>query len=282
MPRRASAYFAVRVAPLDEDLIVVLADDQTAARRIEETRRDFVANVSHELKTPIGAISLLAEAVEDAAEDPDAVRRFAGRMGIESARLTDLVGQIIDLSRLQADNPLSDPEVVDIDAVLRDAVDRRRVDAEQRQVTLTVAGASGTKVLGSARQLGVAVGNLVENAVVYSDPGARVVVAAHSRRTATTTGSRSPSPTTASGSPRPSWSGSSNGSTGSTTPAAGPTAAPGSACRSSSTSPPSTAARCRCGASSDRARPSPSRSPPTCTTVTADQAQRTESSGSGD
>jgi two-component system sensor histidine kinase SenX3 len=100
-------------------------------------------------------------------------------MGVESARLTDLVGQIIELSRLQADNPLTDPEVVDIDQVLRDAVDRRQVDAEQHQVTLTIAGASGTQVLGSARQLGVAVGNLVENGVVYSDPGARVVVAAH-------------------------------------------------------------------------------------------------------
>ncbi len=175
----SSAHFAVRIAPLEDDLIVVLADDQTSPRRVEETRRDFVANVSHELKTPIGAISLLAEAVEDAADDPDAVRQFASRMGVESARLTDLVGQIIELSRLQADNPLTDPEVVDIDQVLSDAVDRRQVDAEQHQVTLTIAGASGTQVLGSARQLGVAVGNLVENGVVYSDPGARVVVAAH-------------------------------------------------------------------------------------------------------
>ena len=169
----------MRVAPLDDDLILVLADDQTASRRIEQIRRDFVANVSHELKTPIGAISLLAEAVEDAADDPEAVRKFASRMGVESARLTDLVAQIIDLSRLQGDNPLTDPEIVDIDEVLSDAVDRRQVDAEQHQVTLTIAGASGTQVLGSARQLGVAVGNLVENAVVYSDPGARVVVAAH-------------------------------------------------------------------------------------------------------
>jgi two-component system sensor histidine kinase SenX3 len=174
----AVSYFNVRVAPLGDDLILVLADDMTAARRTEQIRRDFVANVSHELKTPIGAISLLAEAVEEAADDPVAVRRFASRMGVESARLTDLVAQIIDLSRLQGDNPLSDPEVVDVDAVIREAVDRRRVDAEQRRVTLTVAGASGSRVLGSARQLGVALGNLVENAVVYSDPGARVVVTA--------------------------------------------------------------------------------------------------------
>ena len=177
--RVASTYLTARVAPLDESLILILADDQTAARRIEETRRDFVANISHELKTPIGAISLLAEAVEDAAEDPDAVRKFASRMGIESARLSDLVSQIIDLSRLQADDPLVNPDVVDVDEVLTDAVERRRMDAERKQITLTVAGVAGTRVLGSARQLGVAVGNLVENAMVYSDPGARVVVAAH-------------------------------------------------------------------------------------------------------
>lgn len=177
--RVASTHLTARAAPLDESLILILADDQTAARRIEETRRDFVANISHELKTPIGAISLLAEAVEDAAEDPDAVRKFASRMGIESARLADLVSQIIELSRLQADDPLVNPEVVEIDEVLTDAVDRRRMDAERKRITLTIAGAAGTRVLGNARQLGVAVGNLVENAMVYSDPGARVVVAAH-------------------------------------------------------------------------------------------------------
>jgi len=178
-PRGASTYFTARVAPLSEQLILILADDQTASRRIEVTRRDFVANVSHELKTPVGAISLLAEAVEDAADDPPAVRKFASRMGIESARLNDLVGQIIELSRLQADDPLTAPEQVEIDEVLADAVDRCRVDAERHNVSLTVAGLRGCQVLGSARQLSVAVGNLVENAVVYSDPGARVVVAAH-------------------------------------------------------------------------------------------------------
>jgi two-component system sensor histidine kinase SenX3 len=177
--RVASTYFSARVAPLGEDLILILAEDRTSARRIEETRRDFVANVSHELKTPVGAISLLAEAVENAADDPPAVRKFAGRMGVESARLNALVAQIIDLSRLQADEPLAQPEEVDIDAVLSDAVDRCRVDAERHQVMLTIAGTQGCQVLGNARQLIVAVSNLVENAVIYSDPGARVVVAAH-------------------------------------------------------------------------------------------------------
>jgi two-component system sensor histidine kinase SenX3 len=180
-PSDPTLYLSARVAAMPDGLVVILADDLTASHRIEATRRDFVANVSHELKTPIGAISLLAEAVEDAADDPDAVRRFAGRMGIESGRLADLVSQIIDLSRLQADDPLAEPQVVDIDQVLHDAVDRCRVDAEQRGVTLTLASAHGARVLGNARQLSTAVGNLVENAVVYSDPGARVVVAAHVR-----------------------------------------------------------------------------------------------------
>jgi two-component system sensor histidine kinase SenX3 len=177
-PGAATTFLSARVAPLQEGMILVLAEDRTAERRIEETRRDFVANVSHELKTPIGAISLLAEAVEEAADDPLAVRKFAGRMGIESARLTDLVAQIIELSRLQADNPLTKAEEVDIDEVLSDAVDRCRVDADRHGVSLTIAGQQHCAVLGSARQLSVAVGNLVENAVIYSDEGARVVVAA--------------------------------------------------------------------------------------------------------
>jgi two-component system sensor histidine kinase SenX3 len=180
-PSDATLYLSARVAALPDGLVVILADDLTASYRIEATRRDFVANVSHELKTPIGAISLLAEAVEDAADDPQAVRRFAGRMGVESSRLADLVSQIIDLSRLQADDLRLRQRVVDIDEVLQDAVDRCRVDAEQRGVTLTLASTHGVRVLGNARQLSTAVGNLVENAVVYSDPGARVVVAAHVR-----------------------------------------------------------------------------------------------------
>lgn len=128
-----------------------------------------------------GALSLLAEAVEGAADDPPAVRRFAVRTNVESARLTDLVGQIIELSRLQVDDPLLDPEAIEVDDVLLDAVDRCQVDADRHPVTLTVAGTSGARILGSSRQLGVAVGNLVENAVVYSDPGARVVVASRVR-----------------------------------------------------------------------------------------------------
>ena len=176
--RDADLLLDIRVAPMPDGLVLVLADDLTSARRVEATRRDFVANVSHELKTPIGAISLLAEAVEEAADEPAAVRRFAARMGIESARLADLVVQIIDLSRLQADDLVGQAESIEIDDVLIEAVDRSRVDAERQQVSITIAGESGLHVMGNHLQLSTAVGNLVENALVYSDPGARVVVAA--------------------------------------------------------------------------------------------------------
>ena len=130
--------FAVRVAPLGGDvgregLVLVLAEDQTESRRVEEVRRDFVANVSHELKTPVGALALLAETVEDAADDPDAVRRFAGRMRQEASRLTNLVQDIITLSRIQAAEPVPDPAAVQVDAIVAEALDRCRMKANARR-----------------------------------------------------------------------------------------------------------------------------------------------------
>ena len=158
---------------------MVLADDQTTARRVEETRRDFVANTSHELKTPIGAISLLAEAVEDAADDPQAVRRFASRMGIESARLADLVEPDHRAVQTAVGQPAEH-----VRRWWRSTMCWRRLSTgagwtPSARRDPDHCGTAGSQVLGSARQLGVAVGNLVENAVVYSDAGARVVVAAH-------------------------------------------------------------------------------------------------------
>ncbi len=162
---------------------MVLAEDRTTARRVEETRRDFVANVSHELKTPIGGDPTVVRGGRGRRRrPPEAVLRFASRMQRESHRLGELVGQIIDLSRLQSDNPLLRAEPVDIDRVLARAVDGSRVKADRRGITLVLAGGErGTTVLGDAQQLGVAVQNLVENAVIYSEPNTRVTVA--TRRT---------------------------------------------------------------------------------------------------
>ncbi|OYN92512.1 sensor histidine kinase [Parenemella sanctibonifatiensis] len=168
---------SVRVMPLRTGQVFVLVEDETAARRVDATRRDFLANISHELKTPIGALSLLAETVEEAADDPEAVRRFAGRMNIESARLSALVQQVIELSRLQADDPLMAADEVEVDEVLSEAVARSLIEAEAREVTISRAVDRGCLVIGDAEHLTVAVANLVQNAIRYSEPGARVAVA---------------------------------------------------------------------------------------------------------
>ncbi len=165
-------------------VVLVLVQDRTVAARMDEMRRDFVANVSHELKTPVGAIALLGEALGEASEDPESVRRFAARIGRESVRLTELVQQITELSRLQYDDPLEAPGAVSVDDVVCDAVDRVRVDAAAKRITIASGGDSGCHVLGSRRQLVVALGNLVENAVAYSTSGGRVAVGVRRREEA--------------------------------------------------------------------------------------------------
>ena len=174
----ASAVMRVRVAPLAVDHVLILAEDHTQARRVEEVRRDFVANVSHELKTPVGGISLLAEAVLDAKEDPDAVERFAQRILVESARLTRLVQEIVDLSRLQVADTLHEPQLVDVGVVVTEAVDRVRVAADARDIALSVVAGADLRVFGDAELLTTAVANLVTNAVNYSESGTRVGIGA--------------------------------------------------------------------------------------------------------
>ena len=167
-----------RVAPLSSKLVLVLAEDRTHERRVETIRRDFVANVSHELKTPVGAMALLAEATEDAAEDPEAVRRFAGRLKTEATRLTRLVLQIIELSRLQ-DNQLVEPAVpVPVDAVVARAVETNEVEAKAKDIELQWQGRHDLTLLGNQDQVVLALSNLVANAIAYSEPGSRVTLAA--------------------------------------------------------------------------------------------------------
>ncbi|HEX5190383.1 MAG TPA: ATP-binding protein [Streptosporangiaceae bacterium] len=172
--------FAVRVAPLGPSvgggLVLLLVEDQTERRRVEEVRRDFVANTSHELKTPVGALALLAETVEDAADDPEAVRRFAGRMRQEANRLTNLVQDMITLSRIQAAEPIPDPMPVNLDAVVAEALDRGRMKATSRGIELASTGTRRLSVLGDEELLITALRNLLDNAVAYSPEKTRVVV----------------------------------------------------------------------------------------------------------
>ena len=171
-PRHVTA----RVAPLGSRLVLALVEDRTRERRVEAVRRDFVANVSHELKTPVGAIRVLADAVSEAADDPEAVRRFAGRMLTESDRLTQLVLQIIELSRLQGDEPLEAPVAVDVDEVISTAVDTSAIDADKKSISVHTGGTHGLQVFGNEDQVLAAVANLISNAVAYSDPGSTVSV----------------------------------------------------------------------------------------------------------
>jgi two-component system sensor histidine kinase SenX3 len=175
-PAAPSRHVTARVAPLGSRLVLALVEDRTRERRVEAVRRDFVANVSHELKTPVGAIKLLAEAVSDASEDPEAVKRFAGRMLTESDRLTRLVQQIIELSRLQADDPLETPTAVSIDDVLAVAVDTSAIDADSKRIDIVTGGTPGLEVFGNEEQVTAAVANLVANAVSYSTTDSTVLV----------------------------------------------------------------------------------------------------------
>ena len=142
-----AAQVAARVAPLGTRLVLVLVEDQTWERRVEAIRRDFVANVSHELKTPIGALMLLSEAVRDEGGDPEAVERFSGRMNTEAERLSRLV-----------------------------AIDRSRVDAADKHIELVRGGDRDVWITGNTEQLSLALGNLIENAVAYSPTDTTVVV----------------------------------------------------------------------------------------------------------
>ncbi|TDC62464.1 two-component sensor histidine kinase [Actinomadura sp. GC306] len=177
--RADGRWFAVRVTPLgSHGLVLVLAEDLTDMHRTEAIRRDFVANVSHELKTPVGALSLLAETVENAADDPEAVRRFAARMQYESVRLTNLVQDLMTLSRVQGDEPLPDLRPVSLDEVVAEAIDRCQFRASAKEIELAAGGEDGLRVHGDQELLISALRNLVDNAVAYSPEKTRVVVSA--------------------------------------------------------------------------------------------------------
>ena len=172
---RAEQRLAVRVLRLDEGNVLVIADDRGAALRVQASARDFMANATHELKTPIGAITLLGEAIEQGADDPDAVVRFARKIQAESGRLSQLVAQIVQLSRLQGQAP-ANAERLEVDDLIGEALDRSRQLAETRRVSLTRGGVPGLAVRGVREQLVTALANLVHNAISYSDDKSRVVV----------------------------------------------------------------------------------------------------------
>jgi two-component system sensor histidine kinase SenX3 len=156
--------------------VALLLSDVSEQRRLEAVRRDFVANVSHELKTPVGALTLLAEAVQDAAHDPEMVARFAVRMQHEGVRLTRLVRELIELSRVQGAEPMPGATYVPVRALLDDALDRSKLAADHADISVTVHCEDDLAVRGNTDQLATAVANLIDNAIAYSGTGTRVAV----------------------------------------------------------------------------------------------------------
>ena len=160
----------------DVDNIVVLLSDESEAERVHEVRRDFVANISHELKTPIGALSLLSEAVLSAADEPESVVKFATRMQLEAKRLTDLVQEIINLSRLQDSDPLQVATENSVAELINEAVDLVKTTSEAKGISVSAKDIPEVLVLGDSEQLIMAINNLLENAINYSPENTKVSV----------------------------------------------------------------------------------------------------------
>jgi two-component system sensor histidine kinase SenX3 len=156
------------------DYVVLVLEDRTSDIRLDKTRRDFIENISHELKTPIGAIALLSEAIQEAGEDRAAVSKFASSLNKESSRLTLLVQDIIKLSRLQSEEVIAAAEIVDLNDVVAEAIDRNEQLASNRKIRLVSEQTTKLEVFGNKDMLTTAVKNLVENAITYSDQGTSV------------------------------------------------------------------------------------------------------------
>lgn len=172
----AITHVHVRVTPLGDELALAVANDNTEMRAAEQTRREFATNVSHELKTPVGALSLLAETIEEGADDPDMVREFARKIRKESRRLTKLIQEIIEISRLQGEESVRDHKPVDLLAVVQESIDGAALTADQRRIEVSSAVTADPVVMGDHDLLVMAVRNLVDNAIAYSEEGGKVTV----------------------------------------------------------------------------------------------------------
>jgi two-component system sensor histidine kinase SenX3 len=167
---------------VSDDYVVLILEDRTSDIRLDKTRRDFIENISHELKTPIGAIALLSEAIQEAGDDRESVSRFAASLSKESSRLTLLVQDIIKLSRLQSEEVLATAEIVDLSVVVSEAIDRNEQLAANRKIRLVSEPTSGLEVFGNKEMLITAVKNLIENAISYSEPGTSVGIGCSSKQ----------------------------------------------------------------------------------------------------
>jgi two-component system sensor histidine kinase SenX3 len=155
--------------------VLVVVTDVTAARRLERVRRDFVANASHELKTPAASIQAAAETLLAVArDDPSAVPRFASQLEREAVRLSRIVADLLDLSRLESGSEVAEP--VRLDMVVREEAERAGERAVETGVDLDVVSAGPVSVDGGVRDLSLLVRNLIDKAVRHTEAGGRVTV----------------------------------------------------------------------------------------------------------
>jgi len=167
----------VSVSMLSENgLVLIIIDDEGEKQRIDAVRRDFITNISHELKTPITALSLNSDALLEVKNEPDQVVRFADRIKQQAGRLNDLVQEIINLSKLQDADPLDVARNVNILDVVKEAINQCETNAEARKISINLEKEDAAVVLGNRDQLVMAVHNLIENAINYSAAGTNVTI----------------------------------------------------------------------------------------------------------
>ena len=183
LPRRATGNrirnVSVVVKPLTlthNSYVIAYCTDESENVRMEAARRDFVANVSHELKTPVGGMSLLAEALMQDPADADMVEHFGEKLLKESHRMGEMITDLINLSKLQGAEALPAMVPVSIDAVIDEAIERNHVSAENHDIVLTRGATTGVEVMGDRALLVAAVSNLVSNAINYSPNGKQVSI----------------------------------------------------------------------------------------------------------
>jgi two-component system sensor histidine kinase SenX3 len=166
------------VMRLERGEVLLWAQNNSVVSRVETMRRDFVANISHELKTPVGALSLLAEAIEESGKDSESIQKFAKRIGPETKRLTNVIRDIIDLSQVQSDDPLASANPIEVDKVINDAVDAVQLLADLNNVEISQVIEPDVKIVGDEYQLIMAIRNLLTNAITFSPASSRITVGA--------------------------------------------------------------------------------------------------------
>lgn len=166
------------VMRLERGEVLLWAQNNSVVSRVETMRRDFVANISHELKTPVGALSLLAEAIEESGKDSESIQKFAKRIGPETKRLTNVIRDIIDLSQVQSDDPLASANPVEVDKVINEAVDAVQLLADLNNVEIAQVSEPDVKIVGDEYQLVMAIRNLLTNAITFSPANSRITVGA--------------------------------------------------------------------------------------------------------